>query len=195
MTACSTALSAALSLCPALELDASLDSAYAVAGLGPREPQPTITVPWLIGQLVPSVGLALRRDDSALALSWQATPLLWSGGIDPRLTPWRSFVVEPIVRQSGSLELFVAGDYFGFESELRHRLGGELGVRGTLPVLERGDGLAVSFATSFFSTHEELGIAYEVGLHVLFGFLGVTVGPYFGTEHTTVRTMMKVRVF
>src|SRR4051794_40380571 len=67
-----------------------------------RDTLPSVRLPWLILQAVPSPGMAFGETGVHGTMTWQMTPLLYSWALDRRLTPVRFFVVEPVVRQSGS---------------------------------------------------------------------------------------------
>jgi hypothetical protein len=134
---------------------------------------PPITLPWLATQLIPSPEIAVDRGAPHFGARWQLTPLLYSFGIHRALSPWRSFVVEPIVRESGSVALIVSPEYLAIEPRLSNRFGVRMGLRSTFPVLQRGEYLSVSVGSSVLSYGGRITTAYEVGSHVLFGFAGV----------------------
>ncbi len=146
------------------------------------------TLPWALLQLLPSPELAFGRQrhidvngavdtsiSPAFGLRWELTPLLWSWGVHRRQSGWRFFVVDPIARLSGSLELATAFEYIGGHVD---RVIARPGLRMYLPVAQRGEFLAVSLGTSAYS-YEGFRVAYDVGAWILSGFLGfqVTVAP------------------
>src|SRR5262245_13098391 len=88
-----------------------------------------ITLAWLLTQLIPSPELAVGDDGARFGLRWQVVPLAYSFGIDRRLSPFRAFVVEPLVRSSGSLELFVAPEYLAIDEKLSRRFRFRVSVR------------------------------------------------------------------
>ncbi len=135
-------------------------------------PGTSVTLAWLLLQLVPSPELAVGDDGAAFGLRWQVVPLLYSFGIDRRLSPFRAFVVEPLVRSSGSLELFVAPEYLAIDESVSRRFGFRAGLRATFPVIEKGDYLSVSLGTSYARFAERESASYQVGAYLLFGFLG-----------------------
>jgi hypothetical protein len=157
-----------------------------------REPDVRATPGWLLSQLVPSPGVGFGDDGAHLALGWQLTPVLYSFWLDPRLSPWRWFVVEPLVRQGGSVELFLAPEYRTVADD---RFDFRVGLRSTFPLLERGDVLSLSLATAYQQAGDTRSPSYEVGLHTLFGFFGATVqyAPVDPARRWT--TLLKVRVF
>lgn len=160
------------------------DEGYVHAG-----PRNTPDVAWLAFQLLPSpqVGFgAIKRIDEAgrvsegvepaFGLRWQVTPLLYSFGSHRRISPWRSMVVDPMARVSGSIELHGTFDLFlGHLDTLLVRPG----VRTTLPLVGRGEQLAFSFGTSAYR-NDGWRVSYDAGLWVLSGFVGfeATVAPW-----------------
>ena len=128
-------------------------------------------------QLVPSPELVVQDDETAFGARWQLTPVLYSFGIHRSQSPWRALVVEPIVRQSGSVELYFSPEYIALGDDLSERFGTRAGLRSYLPVVERGDYLSLSFGTSALRFQGETSVAYEIGAHMLFGFLG-TLASY-----------------
>jgi hypothetical protein len=157
----------------------------------PTEPGVEITVPWLATQLVPSPEIAVGTDSARGAdglahpaqarfgMRWQVTPLLFSWGIHRGLSPWRFFVVEPNVRNSGSIELFVAPEYVWYGSTFADGWITRGGVRAYFPLVEHGEYLSTSLGASEFAFGGKSGAAYEAGLYALFGTVGlqVTVSP------------------
>jgi len=137
------------------------------------DPGTTLTGAWLATQLLPSPELAFTDEGAArFGMRWQVTPLLYSFGVDRRLSRFRAFVVEPLVRSSGSLELFVAPEYLALDADLSRRFGLRAGVRAYFPLLEKGDYLSVSLGTAYARYSEGDSVSYQVGAYVLFGVLG-----------------------
>jgi hypothetical protein len=146
-------------------------------GRGPRAsataPGTRLTLAWAITQLIPSPELAFGSAGPLFGLRWQVTPFLYSFGIDRRLSPVRAFVVEPLVRTSGSVEVFFAPEYLAFEGALGERFGFRSGVRAVFPVVERGDYVSVSLGAAYAWFGEREGVSYQAGVYLLFGFLGL----------------------
>ena len=145
----------------------------------PTEPGVEITIPWLATQLVPSPELAYGRDVARFGMRWQVTPLLFSWGIHRGLSPWRFFVAEPYVRQSGSVELYVTPEYLLYGSTFADGWLLRTGVRSYFPLVEHGEYLSVSVGASSFVFAGQWGAAYEAGVYALFGTVGLqlTVTP------------------
>ena len=81
-------------------------------------------------------------------------------------------MAEPLVRHSGSLELFGAPEYLALPGA-SSRWGVRGGLRAYFPVLHRGEYLSVSLGTSVLRFDDETSMAAEAGVYVLFGFLGL----------------------
>lgn len=150
-----------------------------VATPAPTEPGITITVPWLATQLVPSPEVAYGDGLARFGMRWQVAPLLFSWGIHRGLSPWRYFVVEPLVRQSGSIEFFAGPEYLFYGSSFADGWAARAGVRSYFPLVEHGEYLSFSVGSSAFLFAGKWGAAYEAGLYALFGIVGLqlTVTP------------------
>jgi hypothetical protein len=147
------------------------------AGTGSTEPSPRPTFIWILTQLIPSPEVAAGKGSDLVetvrfGLRWQVTPILYSFGHNPRVSPWRAFVVEPIVRQSGSVELFLSPELFVGSLDTPLLRGG---VRSYFPLIAKGDDLSVSLGTSYTYMNGQSGVGYELGAYVLYGTLGIQV--------------------
>ena len=136
------------------------------------DPGTSVTFPWLLTQLLPSPEIAVGDGGARFGLRWQLVPVLYSFGIDRRLSPWRAFVVEPLVRTSGSLELFVSPEYLALDESWSRRFGFRVGVRAHFPLIEKGDYLSVSFGSAYVRFAGRESASYQFGAYLLFGFLG-----------------------
>ena len=134
-------------------------------------------------QFLPSPEVAVGRvhdpnasTEAAFGMRWQVTPLLWSWGTNRRVSRWRTFVVDPLARHAGSLELSGAVEYF-FGNVDRAIL--RPGVRAYFPVAQRGEYLSVSLGTSTYVYDDKARVAYDVGAYVLYGLFGIqaTIAP------------------
>jgi len=129
---------------------------------------------WTASQLVPSPEIAAGHGAAHFGMRWQATPLLYSFGVHRGAFPLRSFVVEPVVRHSGSLEIFVSPEYLSIRDEQRWLV--RPGLRAYFPLAQRGDYLSCSIGTSYaIAARGHSGVAYEGRIYTLFGVLGVQV--------------------
>ena len=156
----------------------------------------TLTWSWLATQLLPSPELAFSADgEGRFGMRWQLTPLLYSFGVDPRVAAFRAFVVEPLLRSSGSIELFVAPEYVAFDADWSARFGFRGGVRAYFPVLEKGDYLSVSLATAYARFGSRDSVSYQLGAYVLFGFLGFEQSFLPGIDEARWISTLNLRFF
>src|SRR5579859_3524506 len=165
------------------------------APLAPTEPGVGITLPWLATQLVPSPELATGDGATRFGVRWQVTPLLWSWGIHRGLSPWRFFVVEPLVRVAGSVELFATPEYLWYGSSFADGWIVRGGVRSYFPLVEHGEYLSVSVGASDFVFAGKSAAAYEAGAYVLFGTVGlqVTVSPTAAASPVETIATLRIR--
>lgn len=167
-----------------------------------ESPRPYPSGPWVLLQFLPSPEVAVGRihetgttsatTAAAFGLRWQVTPLLWSWGTNRHASRWRTFVVDPLARHAGSLELTGTVEYF-FGNVDRAIL--RPGVRAYFPVAQRGEYLSVSFGTSTYAYDEKMRVAYDVGAYVLWGTFGVqaTIAPENGP--LSVIGTFRIKVF
>ena len=140
---------------------------------------------WISSQFIPSPELISVKDDRLrFGLRWQVTPLLYSFGINRKLNPWRYFVVEPLVRQNGSIELFFTPEWLNVTNKFKTNWLFRGGIRAYFPLYRRGEYLSGSLAASYYNFNEDQGISYEAGIYLFFGILGfqVTYSPEMKTS-------------
>jgi hypothetical protein len=137
-------------------------------------PQARPTLLWFVAQLVPSPEIVVLQGAHP-GMRWEVTPLLYSFGMDRRVSPWRSFVVEPILRESGSIEIYASPEYLALGQPLGSTWTAHGGVRTYLPILEKGEALSVSLGGSAFQLLGRGALAYEVGAYGLNGVFGLQV--------------------
>ena len=140
-----------------------------------REPAVRPTLTWLATQLVPSPELVYGGGAPRFGTRWQVTPLLYSWGIHRGLSPWRFFVAEPLVRQSGSLELYFTPEYVVYGPSFGAGWIARTGVRSYFPIVAHGDYLSLSIGASHVYFDGRSGAAIEGGAYVLFGVAGVQI--------------------
>lgn len=136
-------------------------------------PGTSVTLPWILTQLIPSPELGLGVNGAVFGLRWQVVPFLYSFGIDRRLSRFRAFVVEPLVRTSGSIELFVSPEYLALDPSWSRRFGFRAGIRAHFPLIEKGDYLSVSLGSAYVRFGERESASYQFGAYLLFGFVGL----------------------
>jgi hypothetical protein len=137
------------------------------------EPNIHPTPLWITSQFIPSPQL-IPDDykDLQFGLRWQMTPLLYSFGINRKLSPWRYFVVEPWVRQNGSIELFFSPEWINITEKFKTNWLFRSGVRAYFPLYRRGEYVSGSLATSYYNINGNQGFSYEAGIYIFFGILG-----------------------
>ena len=133
------------------------------------------TIPWVLTQLVPSPELAYGGDVARYGMRWQVTPVLYSWGINRKLSPWRFFVAEPVVRQSGSIEIYFSPEYLFYGGGFSDGWMWRGGVRSYFPIVERGEYLSLSVGASELAFAGQAGAAIEGGAYVLYGILGAQI--------------------
>lgn len=153
---------------------------------------------WFATQLVPSPEIAAAHDGVLSGLRWQVTPLSWSFGVHRGVSPLRTLVVEPMVRHSGSVELFASPEYLA----LRDTAGREgdqwflrPGIRAYFPLAQRGEYLSCSLGTSYAWGAVRSGPAWEAGVYTLFGVFGLQVTYSPAHEPADVIATLSVRYF
>ncbi len=173
---------------------AALSSAPNAAAAPPAAVEtPAPSVLWLATQLVPSPALAFGDGRAGLDLRWQLTPLLVSWGVDRRVSRWRAFVVDPFARHVGSVEAFVAPEVLVSDPAVAFvRAGG----RFYAPVLEHGETLSISLGASYQRVSSIDAAAFEAGVYVLFGVIGLqaSFAPGPATRAQTI-VALSVRYF
>ncbi|WP_433932516.1 hypothetical protein AB3662_48255 [Sorangium cellulosum] len=159
------------------------------------EPGIRLTLPWLLVQLVPSPELWIGASGARFGVRWQVTPVLYSFGINRKLSPWRAFVVEPLTRHAGSIELFGSPEYVAGPAAAAGGWMVRGGVRSYFPLLDRGEALSCSLGASVVHARDQVAASYEAGIYTLFGGLGaqVTVTPTAALRSTTIT--LSIRYF
>jgi hypothetical protein len=128
---------------------------------------------WTVAQLIPSPLLVVGPGHVGGGLRWQITPLVYSFGVAAR--PFRAFVIEPVARHSGGIELYGSPEWAccapgGGTSWIARG-----GARVYLPLVGHGEALACSVGASYYRASGGAGAAFDVGAYALFGIVGVTV--------------------
>jgi len=145
------------------------------------EPDIYPNVMWMTAQLIPSPEWVTSADGLKFGMRWQVTPLLYSFGINKKLSPWRYFIAEPLTRQSGSVELFFTPEYLNLENKLKDKWLFRGGTRIYIPLWQRGEYMSASLAASYYNFNGVNGISYEGGIYLFAGILGfqTTYSPSF----------------
>jgi hypothetical protein len=162
----------------------------------PPAPQTNVVLAggiWAITQLIPSPLLVTGKDHVGGGLRWQLTPLLFSFGITER--PFRTFIVSPIARHSGSFEMHASPEWACCASEGSGWLG-RAGLRMYLPLLEYGEQLSFSVGGSYYrTTYGKDGFSADVGVYTLLGILGLTLTVSPSLPQRELITALNIRYF
>lgn len=127
---------------------------------------------WSVMQLVPSPLIVAEPHAFGGGVRWQVTPFIFSFGVAER--PVRLFVVEPVARHSGGLELYVSPEWTccapGTDSGWLARIGTRLYV----PLVGRGESAALSLGASYVYENHRHHAAAELGIWTLSSIVGFT---------------------
>lgn len=148
---------------------------------------------WLLTQGIPSPLLVAGTGDVGGGMRWQVTPLLYSFGIAE--SPFRTFVVSPIARHSGSVELHASPEWACCAPSNRTSWILRAGLRLYLPLIEHGEELSWSLGATYHRAAGGGGFGGDLGIYTLSGVIGlnVTVAP--ALEHREVVTALTIRYF
>lgn len=151
---------------------------------------------WTALQLVPSPLLVIGKEHVGGGLRWQLTPILYSFGIAAR--PFRTFLVSPIARHSGSIELHASPEWACCAPDEQNSFLLRAGLRLYFPLLEHGEKLSWSVGASYYraaggSTRN--GASADLGIFTFNGVFGLnfTVSPWLTRRE--VITAFTIRIF
>jgi len=132
---------------------------------------------WGLAQLVPSPRLVFGGESIGGGLRWQVTPLLYSFGIAER--PWRTFLIAPLSRQAGSIELHLSPEWACCAREGQTSWLLRAGLRAYFPLAEHGEKLSASLGGSYHRAAGGGGWAADAGIYTFTGIFGLllTVSP------------------
>ena len=160
---------------------------------------------WTLLQAVPSPVLNqdANETDSRLSfgLRWNIVPINFSFNANKFVSPVQFFMVNPVRRYTGSIELFVqpevstAGfDYAGYDN---FAVG--TGLRYTFPINHYGEHLAGSIGAKWNYRHSGTGAdkeyyGIEGGLYILYGIFGIQ-GNYNFNDRTRYNISLNFKYF
>jgi hypothetical protein len=132
---------------------------------------------WTLAQLVPSPLLVIGSSHVGGGVRWQVTPFVYAFGLAAH--PARFFVVEPVARHAGAIELYVSPEWACCASNDGTSFLVRVGSRVYLPIVGYGETLAWSVGASYYRASDGDGAAFELGAYTLFSVIGfsVTVAP------------------
>ncbi len=118
--------------------------------------------------------------------------MLYSFGVHRRVSPWRFVIVDPIARQSGSLEWHITPELWTtgtLEGSLRS------GVRAYFPLHHRGEYLSFSLGTSAFLFRNEVHSSYDFGIYAFSGVIGLETSVSPSSDLLRGMVTLKLRYF
>jgi hypothetical protein len=127
---------------------------------------------WAATQLVPSPLFVMGSSGAGGGVRWQITPLLVSFGVAAH--PVRAFIVDPIARHSGSVELYASPEWVSHPGDGTGWIA-RGGVRLTLPIEGRGESMSWSVGASYYRASGGDGFSGELGVYFLYGVFGFTL--------------------
>lgn len=195
MTALAAAPRNLLSIAAAAALLASGRAVFAEPRAEVTPPGIHPTLAWTALQLVPSPEWMGDGSRGYAGMRWQVTPLLYSFGINRKLSPWRTLMAEPTVRHSGSLELFFSPEYIGKSGTFAERWLFRGGVRSYFPLLDKGELLSASLGASLLHFDHHLGAAWSAALYTFYGFVGAEVTYCPTPEIRSTTLTLSLRMF
>ena len=128
---------------------------------------------WTAMQLVPSPLFVVGTGNAGGGVRWQVTPIVYSFGVAAK--PVRAFVVEPVARHSGAIELYASPEWACCANQDRSSWIGRGGARLYLPLVGRGESLSGSVGASYYRAAGGDGLSMEIGAYALFGTIGLTI--------------------
>ncbi|MFZ1322226.1 MAG: hypothetical protein WAT71_11790 [Ignavibacteria bacterium] len=148
---------------------------------------------WTLFQTIPSPTFYQDRneDESRLqfGLRWHVTPFNYSFNANKLVPAAQFFKVNPVRRYGGSMEIFLQPEWMtgGFQYSDFKRFNLTTGVRGFIPLEERGEYLAISLGGkyNFRKNKQDQNIGYysvEGGIYTFFGILGLVADYNFTSQ-------------
>jgi hypothetical protein len=141
-------------------------------------------ITWTVLQTIPAITFNSDNNDNntriITGVRWNVTPVNFSFNANEYVSPVQFFIVNPVRRLGGSVELFVQPEYTlaNYNYSNLKRFSFTTGTRLFIPLEETGENLAVSIGgkyslrqTKESSENNTSGI--ELGLYTFFGILGV----------------------
>jgi hypothetical protein len=128
---------------------------------------------WAAMQLVPSPLFVVGTGNAGGGVRWQVTPFVYSFGVAAK--PVRAFIVEPVARHTGAIELYGSPEWACCAPNDRSSWMARAGVRLYVPLVGRGESLSGSFGASYYRASGDDGFSAEVGAYALFGMIGLTL--------------------
>ncbi|MBK8552747.1 MAG: hypothetical protein IPL53_17450 [Ignavibacteria bacterium] len=148
---------------------------------------------WTLFQAIPSPTFYQDRNDNDARLQfgfrWHVTPVNYSFNANKLVSPVQFFLVNPVRRYGGSLELLIEPEWAtgGYQYSNLQRFNLSAGARAFIPAIEYGEYLAFSVAGkyNFTKNKSDQSLDYysaEAGLYTLFGIAGIVFNYNFTSQ-------------
>ena len=125
---------------------------------------------WLPLQFMPSITRYSDQHQSGFGFEWEATPLLYSFGMNKQVSPWYSFIVEPPARFTGSVEVNVAGQIFTTKLGTSY-FASSAQLMGYIPLIARGEELTLNVGVGAYQIANRTAFVTVAGFSSLFSFV------------------------
>ncbi len=147
---------------------------------------------WYPYQFIPNLLLHTSASGTRIGLEWEATPLLYSWGINPKVSPWYSFIVVPTARFSGSIEWNVAVQAYSAKVG-RSYVGYSTHLMAFLPLADVGELAGLNLGVGAFGSPDGIRLFKVIGASTAFGMLHLNVKH--ADRPTTWITSLEVRIY
>jgi hypothetical protein len=153
---------------------------------------PAIGLLWPLSQLIPSPEIAWGDGKAAAGARWELVPIHYSFGLRAPRTRFHAFFIPPPAYFTGSVEIVASPEYVPAPRDASGWIG-RLGIRATLPLVDRGETLAISVGVSEYLNDGRPRTAFDVGLMTLFGTCGVraTISPGLAERQTIITLVLR----
>jgi hypothetical protein len=129
-----------------------------------------ISSTWLILQALPSYSWTSFPQQTNFAFEWEATPVLYSFGMNKLDPYWHSFYVTQPERFTGSIELIISTQFYTSKVGTSH-WGFSGQILAHLPLVEYGEYIGINFGVARY-TISGISSNYIIGgFSTFFGFL------------------------
>ena len=141
-----------------------------------QEPPPNTSkaLVWSAIQLLPSYSWTAFPAATHFAFEWEATPVLYSFGLNRLASPWKFFFATPVARYTGSIEAVVSAQVFTSRPGTSH-FGYSGQLLGHIPLIERGEYLGATIGAARYYANDQYNTYIVGGLSTFFGILHGTV--------------------
>lgn len=129
---------------------------------------------WVLLQTVPSLTWIEFPAQTHFAFEWEATPVLYSFGMNKLDPPWHFFLVNQPERFAGSIELNVSAQLYTSKIGVHHwGYSGQLLAH--LPLVQKGEYFGFNAGVARYAIAGEPSNFVIIGFSTLFGFVHFNV--------------------